>query len=39
MSIEMNKTLVRRTLEEFYNGGDLTLAEELFAEAFVYHSA
>ncbi len=35
MSTEANKALVRRTLEEFYNGGDLTLADEVFADNYV----
>jgi predicted SnoaL-like aldol condensation-catalyzing enzyme len=37
MSTEANKALVRRTLEEFYNQGDLTLADEVFAANYVNH--
>ena len=37
MSTEANKALVRRTLEEFYNQGDPTLADEVFADDFVNH--
>ena len=37
MSTERNRALVRRALEEFYNAGDLSLAEELFAEDFINH--
>src|SRR4051812_10986397 len=35
MSTEANKALVRRTLEEFYNQGDVTLADEVFAANYV----
>jgi steroid delta-isomerase-like uncharacterized protein len=38
MSTEANKTLVRRTLEEFFNGRDMTLAEKFFAADFVNHN-
>jgi steroid delta-isomerase-like uncharacterized protein len=34
MSIEHNKTIVRRFFEEVYNQGDLALIEELFAPSF-----
>jgi steroid delta-isomerase-like uncharacterized protein len=37
MKTEANKALVRRTLEEFYNQGDLTLADEVFADNYVNH--
>jgi steroid delta-isomerase-like uncharacterized protein len=37
MSTEANKALVRRTLQEFYNQGDLTLADEVFAANYVNH--
>ena len=37
MSTEANKALVRRTLEEFYNQGDLSLADEMFADNYINH--
>jgi steroid delta-isomerase-like uncharacterized protein len=37
MSTQDNKALVRRTLEEFYNQGNMDLADELFAPDFVNH--
>ena len=37
MSGEENKALVRRVLEEFYNRGNLDIADELFAPNFVNH--
>jgi len=37
MSTEANKTLVRRVLEEMFNGGNMALAEEFFAPTFVNH--
>ena len=37
MSTEANKALVRRTLEEFYNQGDVTLADEVFADKYINH--
>lgn len=38
MSTETNKALVRRTLEEFYNQGNMALADEFFAPDFVNHN-
>ena len=37
MSTQDSKALVRRTLEEFYNHGNMDLADELFAPDFVNH--
>ncbi len=39
MSIETNKALVRRYLEVMINGGDTTIADELFAPDYVNHTA
>jgi len=38
MSTETNKALVRRTLEEFYNQGNMALGDEFFASDFVNHN-
>lgn len=38
MSIETNKAVVRRYLEEFVSHGNTTIAEELFAPDFVNHT-
>jgi steroid delta-isomerase-like uncharacterized protein len=37
MSTEENKALSRRSGEEIFNGGDLDLAEELYAPDYVLH--
>src|SRR3712207_6515762 len=39
MSAEENKTIVRRFIEEFYNRGNLDIADELVAPNFVVHDA
>ena len=39
MSIETNKALVRRYLEVMINGGDTSIAAELFAPDYVNHTA
>ena len=38
MSVEENKGIARRIVEEFINKADLSVADELFAEDFVNHS-
>ena len=38
MSIEENKAIARRIIEEFINKGDLSVADELFAADFVNHN-
>ena len=38
MSVEDNKAIARRIIEEFINNGDLSVADELFAADFVNHS-
>jgi steroid delta-isomerase-like uncharacterized protein len=37
MSVEENKSLVRRFLEEVWNKGNLALVDELIAADYVYH--
>ena len=37
MSTEANKALVRRTLEEFYNKGNIARADEFFAADYANH--
>lgn len=37
MSSEQNKALVRRLVEEIFNGGDMSLVDELAAPSFVDH--
>ncbi len=37
MSIEQNKALVRRLIEEVFNGGDMSMVDELMAVDFVEH--
>ena len=37
MSTETNKTIIRRLYDEFFNKGDLSIADELHAADFVYH--
>jgi steroid delta-isomerase-like uncharacterized protein len=37
MSIDTNKALLRRVTEEFYNQGNLAVADELFAADYVHH--
>ncbi len=37
MSVEENKAIARRLIDEFINKGDLSIADELFAEDFVNH--
>ena len=37
MSIEQNKALVRQMVEEVFNGGNMSLVDELFAVDFVEH--
>src|ERR671931_626547 len=37
MSAEQNAALVRRAIEEIWNGGDLDLADVLFAPDYVNH--
>ena len=37
MSIEQNKALVRQMVEEIFNGGNMSLVDELFAVDFVEH--
>ena len=37
MSTEENKAIVRRMTEEFYNQGNVDLAEHFFAESYVHH--
>ena len=39
MSAEENKAIVRRFIEEFYNRGNLDIADELVAPNFVVHDA
>ncbi len=39
MSLETNKAVVRRYLEVMINGGDTSIAEELFAPDYVNHTA
>ena len=39
MSSEENKALIRRLVEEVYNGNNLDLLDELVAQDFVNHSA
>ena len=38
MSVENNKAVVGRYLEEIWNRGDLTAAEEMLTSTFVFHS-
>ena len=37
MSTEINKTIIRRLYDEFFNKGDLSIAGEIHAADFVYH--
>jgi steroid delta-isomerase-like uncharacterized protein len=37
MSVEENKAIARRSLEEVWNQGNLDIVEELFASDYVYH--
>jgi steroid delta-isomerase-like uncharacterized protein len=37
MSTEENKAIVRRMTEEFYNQGNVDLAERFFADSYVHH--
>ncbi len=37
MSIDANKALLRRVTDEFYNQGNLAVADELFAPGYVHH--
>ncbi len=39
MSIEENKMIVRRLYEEFFNRGNLAIADELIAPNYVNHTA
>ena len=39
MSLEENKSIVRRLYEEFFNQGNLNLADELFAPHYINRSA
>ncbi|HET9016372.1 MAG TPA: ester cyclase [Thermomicrobiaceae bacterium] len=39
MSLEANKSIVRRYLEEIINRGDFAVADEIIAPAYVNHSA
>ena len=36
-SLEENKVLVRRYLEEIWNNGNLTVVDEIIAEDFIFH--
>ena len=38
MSVDKNKAVARRYLEEIWNRGDLTAAEEMLTPTFVFHS-
>jgi steroid delta-isomerase-like uncharacterized protein len=37
MSIEENKAIVRRMTEEFYNQGNVDLADHFFADTYLHH--
>lgn len=37
MSAETNKAIIRRLYEDFFNKGDVSVADELHAANFVYH--
>ena len=37
MSIEANKAIARRFIDDVWNGGDLSLGEELLAPALINH--
>jgi hypothetical protein len=39
MSVEQNKTVTRRTLEDVINKGNLALMPELFAASYVHRGA
>ncbi|HEY3229817.1 MAG TPA: ester cyclase [Roseiflexaceae bacterium] len=39
MSTEENKAIVRRMTEEFYNQGNVELAEDFFADTYVHHDS
>lgn len=39
MSIEQNKQIARRFVEEVWNGGDIAVADDLLAPDFVNHDA
>ena len=38
MSVEENKNVIRRVVEEVFNKGDMSIAPELIASNYVYHS-
>ncbi len=38
MSVEENKAVVRRHVEELFNKGDLSVADEIISADYVYHS-
>jgi steroid delta-isomerase-like uncharacterized protein len=38
VSLEQNKTILRRTYDEWWNAGDMSSVEELVAEDYVDHS-
>jgi len=38
MTIEQNKNVIRRVVEEVFNKGDMSIAPEFIASNYVYHS-